>query len=74
MPCLVAIRGQCLGGGLELACSGHLLFAAPDARLGQPEIQLGVIAPAASCLLPERIGPGRAADLLLSGRSVTARL
>jgi cyclohexa-1,5-dienecarbonyl-CoA hydratase len=73
VPLLVALRGQCLGGGLELACAGGLLFAAPDARLGQPEIVLGVFAPAASCLLPERIGPGPAEDLLLSGRSVDAQ-
>jgi cyclohexa-1,5-dienecarbonyl-CoA hydratase len=69
-PVLVAIRGQCLGGGLELASAGHVLFAAPDAKLGQPEIQLGVFAPAASCLLPERMGQGSADELLLSGRSV----
>jgi cyclohexa-1,5-dienecarbonyl-CoA hydratase len=73
LPILVAIRGQCLGGGLEVAAAGHLLFAAPDARLGQPEIQLGVFAPAASCLLPERMGPGAADDLLLSGRSIDGR-
>jgi len=68
---LVAVRGQCLGGGLELALAGHLLFAAPDARLGQPEIQLGVFAPAASCLLPGIAGPARAFDLLVSGRSIS---
>ena len=71
VPVLVAVRGQCLGGGLELALTGHLVFAAPDASLGQPEIKLGVFAPAASCLLPELIGPGRAIDLLLSGRSIS---
>ena len=71
-PILVAIRGQCIGGGLEVAATGHLLFAAPDARLGQPEIVLGVFAPAASCLLPERIGRAAAEDLLLSGRSIDA--
>jgi cyclohexa-1,5-dienecarbonyl-CoA hydratase len=71
VPVLVAVRGHCLGGGLELALSGHLVFVAPDATLGQPEIKLGVFAPAASCLLPELIGPLRAADLLLSGRSVS---
>lgn len=71
LPVLVAVRGQCLGGGLELALSGHLVFVAPDATLGQPEIKLGVFAPAASCLLPELIGPLRAADLLLSGRSIS---
>lgn len=68
---LVAVRGQCLGGGLEVALAGHLLFAAPDAALGQPEMKLGVFAPAASCLLPELIGPMRALDLLLSGRTVS---
>jgi cyclohexa-1,5-dienecarbonyl-CoA hydratase len=70
-PVLVAVRGQCLGGGLEVALAGHLVFVAPDAALGQPEIKLGVFAPAASCLLPELIGPQRAIDLLLSGRSIS---
>jgi len=70
VPILVAIRGQCLGGGLELACAGSMLFATPDANLGQPEMQLGVFAPAASCLLPERIGQSRAEELLFSGASV----
>jgi cyclohexa-1,5-dienecarbonyl-CoA hydratase len=71
IPILVQIRGQCLGGGLEVACAGNLIFAAPDAVLGQPEIKLAVFAPAASCILPERIGHARAEDLLFSGRSVT---
>jgi len=70
-PLLVAVRGQCLGGGLEVALAGHLLFVAPDAALGQPEMKLGVFAPAASCLLPELVGPQRALDLLVSGRSIT---
>lgn len=73
VPILVAVRGQCLGGGLELATAGHVLFVAPDAKLGQPEIVLGVFAPAASCLLPERVGRLAAEDLLLSGRSVDGR-
>ncbi len=72
VPVLVAVRGQCLGGGLELALAGTLLFAAPDAKLGQPEIKLGVLAPAASCLLPERIGRAEADEMLLSGRSLGA--
>jgi cyclohexa-1,5-dienecarbonyl-CoA hydratase len=65
---LVAVRGQCLGGGLEVALAGHLLFTAPDAVLGQPEMKLGVFAPAASCLLPELIGPVPARR---SGRDAT---
>ncbi len=72
VPILVAIRGQCLGGGLEVVCAASQLFASPDAALGQPEIQLAVFAPAASCLLPERIGRGQAEDLLFSGRSIKA--
>ncbi len=72
VPVLVAVPGQCLGAGLEVAAAGHLLFAAPDAKLGQPEIKLGVFAPAASCLLPLRIGQMAAEDILLSGRSLSA--
>ena len=71
VPILVAVCGQCLGGGLEVALAGHLLFVAPDAVLGQPEMKLGVFAPAASCLLPELIGPQRSFDLLVSGRSIS---
>jgi len=72
-PILVAARGQCLGGGLEFALAGSLLFLAPDAKLGQPEMKLGVFAPAASVLLPLRIGQARAEDLLYSGRSIDAQ-
>lgn len=71
VPLLVVVRGQCLGGGLEVALAGHLMFVAPEAALGQPEMKLGVFAPAASCLLPELIGPVRSLDLLVSGRSIT---
>jgi len=69
---LCAVHGQCLGGAFEVAAAGHLIFAAPDAKFGQPEIRLGVFAPAASCLLPLRIGQARAEDLLISGRSIDA--
>jgi cyclohexa-1,5-dienecarbonyl-CoA hydratase len=70
VPVLTAVRGRCLGGGLELALATDRIFAAPDAELGQPELRLGVFAPAASCLLPERVGRATAADLLFSGRTV----
>jgi cyclohexa-1,5-dienecarbonyl-CoA hydratase len=70
-PILVSVHGQCLGGGLEVALAGHLLFVAPDANLGQPEMKLGVFAPAASCLLPELVGPQCSFDLLVSGRSIS---
>ncbi len=69
---LAAVRGQCLGGGLELATFGHRLFVSPDAKLGQPEIGLGVIAPVASVILPERLGRTRGTELCVSGRIVAA--
>ncbi|MDE2007516.1 MAG: cyclohexa-1,5-dienecarbonyl-CoA hydratase [Rhodospirillales bacterium] len=71
-PVLFAVRGQCLGGGLELALTGTRIFAAPEAMFGQPEIRLGVFAPAASALLPERIGRPAAEAMLLSGTPLTA--
>lgn len=71
-PILVAIRGQCLGGGLEVALAGSRLFAAPDAQLGQPETKLGVFAPAASCLLGLRVNQPAAEHLLFSGATVGA--
>lgn len=72
VPVLAAVRGQCLGGGLELVSLCHRVFAARDARLGQPEIVLGVFAPIASLVLAERVGRGAADDLCLSGHSATA--
>ena len=72
VPIVAAVQGQCLGGGLELACAAGLIVAAPDAMLGQPEISLAVIAPAGSCLLPERILQPQAEMLLLSGKSIDA--
>ena len=70
-PILVAVRGQCLGGGLEVALAGGPIFAAPDAQLGQPEMKLGVFAPAASFLMPYRVSHAAAEDLLFSGRTVS---
>jgi cyclohexa-1,5-dienecarbonyl-CoA hydratase len=72
VPTLAVVRGQCLGGALELASFCSRVVAAPDAKLGQPEIKLGVIAPVASVFLPERVGRAAAEDLCLSGRSVGA--
>ena len=72
VPILVAVRGQCLGGGLEVALAGGPIFAAPDAQFGQPEMMLGVFAPAASVLLPYRVNQPAAEDLLFSGRSIAA--
>jgi len=69
---LAAVRGQCLGGGLELVSFCNRVFASPEAKLGQPEIVLGVFPPVASVTLVERIGRSRAEDLCLSGRTIPA--
>ena len=72
VPTCAVVRGQCLGGGLELASWCSWIVATPDARLGQPEIQLAVFPPMASILLPWRAGGRAALDLCVSGRTITA--
>lgn len=67
-PTVAGVQGSCLGGGLEVALACGIILADEGARLGNPEIQLGVIAPAATALLA-----GRAAEeILLTGRTLTA--
>ncbi len=73
IPTAAVVSGQCLGGGLELALVCNFLFVDQTARLGQPEISLGVFPPPASLILPMRIGQTKADDLLLTGRSVTGQ-
>lgn len=72
LPSIAAVRGQCLGGGLELAAFCTWIIASPEARFGQPEIKLAVFPPLASVVLPWRIGGGAAMDLCVSGRSIDA--
>jgi len=72
VPVVAAVRGSCLGGGLELVLPCHRVFASPDARLGLPEITLGMFAPAGSALLPERVDRGLAEEMLLTGRLLSA--
>ncbi len=72
IPTVAKISGQCLGGGLELAIMCNVLFADKSAKLGQPEVVLGVFPPPASIILPEKIGLARAEEMLLTGRSITA--
>jgi cyclohexa-1,5-dienecarbonyl-CoA hydratase len=72
VPMLAAVRGQCLGGAMELVLACSYVAVHPQAKLGQPEIKLASFAPVASVLLPMRIGQGRAEHLLLSGVSIDA--
>jgi cyclohexa-1,5-dienecarbonyl-CoA hydratase len=72
IPTLAKISGQCLGGGLELALICNFMFADKSAKLGQPEIVLGVFPPPASVILPLKIGNARAEELLLTGKIISA--
>ncbi len=72
IPTAAIISGSCLGGGLELALMCNFMFADKTAKMGQPEIVLGVFPPPASILLSEKIGLARAEDLLITGRTILA--
>ncbi len=75
-PTLALVRGHCLGGGLELALACRYLLAVdePGTRLGLPEVMLGIFPGWGGMLrLPQRVGPGAALDLMLTGRTVDAQ-
>lgn len=70
---IAAISGYALGGGLELALACDLRVVAADARLGQPEVLLGIVPGGGGTQrLPRLVGPSRAKDIVLTGRQVGA--
>ena len=72
-PSVAAINGYALGGGLELAMACTVRFAAETAKMGQPEVKLGIICGyGGTQRLPRLVGRGRALELLLSGETITA--
>jgi enoyl-CoA hydratase len=72
-PVIACIQGFALGGGCELAMACTLRIAADDARFGQPEVKLGIIAGyGGTQRLPRLVGRGAALKLLLTGETVTA--
>jgi len=72
-PIVMAIHGNALGGGLELAMAGHYRVATADAKLGQPEVKLGIIPGAEGTQrLPRLIGVARALEMCLTGSPITA--
>ena len=73
-PVVAAIHGWCLGGGLELAMACDVRVASEDARLGQPEIKLGLIPGGGGTQrLPRLVGTGRALLLNMGGEPIDAR-
>ena len=68
VPVIAAVNGFALGGGLELALACDWIYAARRARLGQPEVNLGLLPGfGGTSRLPRRVGPGWARELVLSG-------
>lgn len=72
-PTLCLINGACLGAGLELAMACDLRVAAENATMGLPEIRVGIPSVIEAALLPALIGPGRAAEFLMTGEPIVAR-
>lgn len=71
-PTIAVVNGVALGGGCEIVAGCDLAVASEKAKLGQPEIILGGLAPAAAPLLPRIIGEKKAFEMLLLGESMSA--
>ena len=72
VPVIAAVRGRCLGGGFELVQMADMIVAGAGATFGQPEILLGVTAPAACAILPRLTHRGTAAEILFTGEAIGA--
>ncbi|OGU61243.1 MAG: hypothetical protein A2X64_06690 [Ignavibacteria bacterium GWF2_33_9] len=73
IPVIAAINGFALGGGLELAMSCHIRFASEKAKMGQPEVNLGIIPGyGATQRLPRLVGKAKALELIISGNTINA--
>src|SRR3954468_926206 len=72
-PIVMAIHGNALGGGLELAMAGHFRVAVAEAMLGQPEVNLGIVPGAEGTQrLPRLVGVDTAIEMCVSGKPITA--
>lgn len=71
-PVVALVRGRALAGGCGLASACDLILAAESARFGYPEVKIGFVAAIVAVLLRRSVGEKKAADLILSGRVITA--
>ena len=72
-PVVMAIHGTALGGGLEIAMAGHFRVAVPEALIGQPEVNLGIIPGAEGTQrLPRLVGVAKALDMCVTGKPLKA--
>jgi enoyl-CoA hydratase/carnithine racemase len=71
-PTVCMINGHCLGAGFELAMACDMRTASVEARMGLPEIRVGIPSVIQAALLPALLGPGRAAEYLFTGEGITA--
>ena len=73
VPVVAAVQGFALGGGLELALACDIILASESARLGLPEINIGIMPGLGGCIrLPRRVGVGHAKEMVFSGEPVSA--
>jgi cyclohexa-1,5-dienecarbonyl-CoA hydratase len=72
-PTAAVVRGQCLGGGFELAVWCGMIFGEPSARFGVPESRLGVFPPVAAIALPWRVSGARATQIIVAGDTLDAQ-
>jgi enoyl-CoA hydratase/carnithine racemase len=73
-PLIVAIHGFCMGGALEIALACDIRIAAEDARIGLPEIRIGILPGGGGTQrLPRVVGPGRARLMIFSGEAISGR-
>ena len=72
-PTICMVNGACLGAGFELAMACDMRLASTAATLGLPEVRVGVPSVVEAALLPGIVGPGRAAEILLTGEPVSAQ-
>ena len=72
VPCIAAVQGACLGGGMELAIACDMVLASEKAVFGQPEIKLGFFPPYAAIRLPHLVGPAKAIEICVTGKRYSA--